>query len=76
MGKQCSMYSDREILAALQAVTVYWLLRISEPNDDATDFDIPLINTMLVLLHFNPSTFNRLPSTGFSHADEAPIDEL
>lgn len=46
------MYSDHEILAALQAVTVYWLLRISEPNDDATDFDIPLINTTLVRLHF------------------------
>jgi hypothetical protein len=35
-------------VAALQAISIYFLLRLSEKDDDATDFDIPLIRTMLV----------------------------
>jgi hypothetical protein len=35
-------------VAALQAITIYMLLRLSEDDEDATDFDIPLIETMMV----------------------------
>lgn len=47
---QCSKYNDWNAVAALQAVSVYFLLRLSEDNDDATNFDIPLIHTMIVRL--------------------------
>ncbi|KAE8445396.1 hypothetical protein EG329_013409 [Mollisiaceae sp. DMI_Dod_QoI] len=44
-----SYYSDKDTLAALQAIAIYLLLRVSEDNDEATDFDLPLIHTMLKL---------------------------
>ncbi|KAG9231563.1 hypothetical protein BJ875DRAFT_113309 [Amylocarpus encephaloides] len=42
-------YDDWNTVAALQAITVYFLLRLSEDNDEATNFDVPLINTMVKL---------------------------
>ncbi|TVY45895.1 hypothetical protein LSUB1_G000492 [Lachnellula subtilissima] len=42
-----SHYSDQDAVAALQAITVYFLLRISEDNERVTNFDIPLIYTMV-----------------------------
>jgi hypothetical protein len=45
---QCSKYNDWNAVAALQAICIYFLLRLSEKDDDATDFDIPLILTMTV----------------------------
>lgn len=39
-------------MAALQAVTVYILLRASEDNEEATNFDVPLIYTMFVRQNF------------------------
>ncbi|TVY42537.1 hypothetical protein LOCC1_G005463 [Lachnellula occidentalis] len=42
-----SNYSDQDAVAALQAITVYFLLRISEDNEKVTNFDIPLIYTMV-----------------------------
>ncbi|TVY90567.1 hypothetical protein LAWI1_G006508 [Lachnellula willkommii] len=43
-----SHYSDQDAVAALQAITVYFLLRVSEDNEEVTNFDIPLIYTMVV----------------------------
>ncbi|TGO63479.1 hypothetical protein BOTNAR_0099g00060 [Botryotinia narcissicola] len=34
-------------VAALQAITIYLLLRISEDNEKATNFDVPLISAMI-----------------------------
>lgn len=45
---QCSQYDDWNAVAAFQAVTVYFLLRLSEVNEEATNFDFPLIYTMIV----------------------------
>ena len=45
---QSSRYDDYDTVAALQAVTIYFLLRLSEQNDEATNFDLPLIDTMMV----------------------------
>jgi hypothetical protein len=45
---QCFSYSDWDAVAALQTICIYFLLRLSEKNDDATDFDVPLIRTMMV----------------------------
>ena len=44
---QYAQYDDRDTVAALQAVTIYFLLRLSEDNE-ATNFDIPLIYSMMV----------------------------
>jgi hypothetical protein len=48
MAVQCVVYNELNTVAALQAITVYMLLRLSENDEDATDFDIPLIETMMV----------------------------
>lgn len=45
---QYSKYGDEDAVAALQAITMYFLLRISEDNEDVTNFDVPLIYTMIV----------------------------
>lgn len=45
-----SEYEDLLAINALQAVTIYFLLRVSSPDDDGTDFDVPLIQTMTQLL--------------------------
>ncbi|TAQ87225.1 hypothetical protein B7494_g4451 [Chlorociboria aeruginascens] len=42
-------YNDVDAVAALQAVTIYFLLRLSEDDTDATNFDVPLIYTMIQL---------------------------
>jgi len=39
---------DGDSVAALQAITVYFLLRLSEKDEEATNFDIPLVQTMVV----------------------------
>ncbi|CZR68147.1 uncharacterized protein PAC_18046 [Phialocephala subalpina] len=39
--------SDQDAVAALQAMTLYFLLRISEDNEEVTSFDIQLIQTMI-----------------------------
>ncbi|KAF7959519.1 hypothetical protein EAE96_001135 [Botrytis aclada] len=44
---QYTTYKSEESVAALQAITVYFLLRISEDNEKATNFDVPLISTMI-----------------------------
>ncbi|KAJ8058976.1 hypothetical protein OCU04_011959 [Sclerotinia nivalis] len=41
-------YNEEDAVAALQAMTVYFLLRLSEDNEEATNFDAPLIHTMIV----------------------------
>lgn len=41
-------YTDQDILAALQATTIYLLLRVSQEKYDAENFDIQLIHTMIV----------------------------
>ncbi|APA08883.1 hypothetical protein sscle_04g036530 [Sclerotinia sclerotiorum 1980 UF-70] len=42
-----SIYNEEDAVAALQAMTVYFLLRLSEDNEEATSFDAPLIYTMI-----------------------------
>ncbi|KAF7942504.1 hypothetical protein BELL_0317g00110 [Botrytis elliptica] len=49
---QYKTYSIEDSVAALQAITIYFLLRISEDNENATNFDVPLISTMIkVAMH-------------------------
>jgi len=45
---QCFTYNDWNAVAAIQAICIYFLLRLSETDSEATDFDIPLILTMRV----------------------------
>lgn len=61
---QCLGYDDVNAVAALQAITIYVLLRLSEGNDEATDFDIPLIYTMMVHKTggYSPQEFTRTES--------------
>ncbi|MCJ1331273.1 hypothetical protein MMC10_007961 [Thelotrema lepadinum] len=40
-------YDDVDLVAALQAISIYILLRLSETNEEATNFDVPLTHTML-----------------------------
>jgi hypothetical protein len=42
--------NDWNAVTALQAITIYFLLRISAGDDEETDFDVPLIQTMTKLL--------------------------
>lgn len=37
-----------DIVASLQAIGIYFILRVSELDEGNTNFDIPLISTMLV----------------------------
>ncbi|KUJ12992.1 uncharacterized protein LY89DRAFT_197985 [Mollisia scopiformis] len=47
LSEECHTYDTRTAVAALQAVSVYFIFRVSEQDEDVTDFDIPLIQTML-----------------------------
>jgi hypothetical protein len=42
-------YQDWTAVAALQAIVMYTLLRISAEDDEDADFDVPLIQTMIKL---------------------------
>ncbi|KAF7926674.1 uncharacterized protein EAE97_010183 [Botrytis byssoidea] len=46
---QYTTYNREDSVAALQAITIYLLLRISEDNEKATNFDVPLISAMIKL---------------------------
>jgi hypothetical protein len=46
LSEESLSYNDWNAVAALQALTIYFLLRISATDDDDADFDIPLIQTM------------------------------
>ncbi|KAE8549083.1 hypothetical protein EYB25_007598 [Talaromyces marneffei] len=46
---ECPGYDYYNTLAALQAISIYLILRIFEKNEEATDFDVPLVQTMLEL---------------------------
>lgn len=47
--QEISEYEDLIAINALQAVTIYFLLRVSSADDEDTDFDVPLIQTMTQL---------------------------
>ncbi|RDW75807.1 hypothetical protein BP5796_06628 [Coleophoma crateriformis] len=47
ISAQCSQYDSLDTVAALQAMAIYMLLRLSEDNEEITNFDAPLISTML-----------------------------
>ncbi|KAK4502241.1 hypothetical protein PRZ48_005666 [Zasmidium cellare] len=49
LRQEISEYEDLMAINALQAVTIYFLLRVSSPDDEDTDFDVPLIQTMTQL---------------------------
>lgn len=42
-------YEDSVAINALQAVTIYFLLRVSSRDDEDIEFDVPLIHTMVEL---------------------------
>ncbi|TGO17712.1 hypothetical protein BTUL_0015g00480 [Botrytis tulipae] len=44
---QYTKYNREDSVAALQAITIYLLLRLSEDNEKATNFDVPLISAMI-----------------------------
>ncbi|KAK8907958.1 hypothetical protein QC760_003831 [Botrytis cinerea] len=44
---QYTTYNREDAVAALQAITIYFLLRLSEDNEKATNFDVPMISTMI-----------------------------
>ncbi|KUJ14516.1 uncharacterized protein LY89DRAFT_736549 [Mollisia scopiformis] len=46
-SKECPENSDENAVAALQAITIYFLLRISEDMDEAAVYDMLLIHTMV-----------------------------
>ena len=47
--QEISEYEDMIAINALQAITIYFLLRVSSTDDEGTDFDVPLIQTMAQL---------------------------
>lgn len=49
---QHSEYNDWDTVAALQAMSIYVILRVLEKDEDVTDFDMPLIHTTLVRLPY------------------------
>jgi hypothetical protein len=49
LAEEVILYSDWNAVAALQAITIYFLLRVSADNDEDANFDIPLIETMAKL---------------------------
>ncbi|KAF8860589.1 hypothetical protein BDZ45DRAFT_724519 [Acephala macrosclerotiorum] len=63
-------YNDEDAVAALQAMTLYLLLRISEDNKEVTNFDILLIKTMIMIAtrvnrrfpNYNKAFPSRMPS--------------
>jgi hypothetical protein len=47
LSLECISYNDWHAVEAVQAVAIYFLLRVSVENDEDTDFDILLIQTMI-----------------------------
>ncbi|TGO87363.1 hypothetical protein BPOR_0231g00060 [Botrytis porri] len=45
---QYTTYSIEDSVATLQAITIYFILRLSEDNEKATSFDVRFISTMIV----------------------------
>lgn len=48
LAKKVYSYSDRQIIAALQAITVYFILRISNHDQKHVKLDHALVETMMV----------------------------
>jgi hypothetical protein len=48
LDEEASILNDLDVVAALQAITIYIILRISEGDEDYLNFDVPLIQTMMV----------------------------
>ena len=46
--EEASSLGDWDVVAALQAIAIYFILRISEVDQDNMNFDVPLIQTMIV----------------------------
>jgi hypothetical protein len=46
--EEVSSLSDWDLVAALQAMAVYFILRISEGDENYMSFDMPLIQTIIV----------------------------
>ncbi|KAF7896774.1 uncharacterized protein EAF01_009177 [Botrytis porri] len=44
---QYTTYSIEDSVATLQAITIYFILRLSEDNEKATSFDVRFISTMI-----------------------------
>lgn len=52
--------NDEKTLDALQAIAIYFLLRISEEHEEPTKFDLPLVETMMVcFVALSPSFFSK-----------------
>lgn len=72
LSEEVDQYEDMIAVNALQAITIYFLLRVSAQNDEDADFDVPLIQTMtklwnrvrgITMKHCDPSSLTR-PSWG------------
>ncbi len=50
MGFQHDSYSKWELLASMQALLVYVLLRLAEGETEWNDIDLPLVSTIRVSL--------------------------
>lgn len=48
LSEEASSFDDWNVVAALQAMTIYFILRISEGDTDYMSFDVPLVQTMMV----------------------------
>jgi hypothetical protein len=47
--QEISEYENMIAINALQSITIYFLLRVSSTDDEDTNFDVPLIQTMTQL---------------------------
>ena len=65
LAREVHSYSDLDTMAALQAITMYLILRVSEDeNADHVNFDVQLIQTMVkICLHVNSFSEKYAPST-------------
>lgn len=65
LAREVHSYSDMDTVAAMQAITMYLILRISEDeNADYVNFDVQLIQTMVkICLHVNSFSHKYAPST-------------
>ncbi|KAJ8613003.1 hypothetical protein MRB53_037211 [Persea americana] len=60
MAAEYDTYDEMQAVDALMALTLYVVLRLSESNEDATNFDVPLLRTLMAMTSKNPLDQDRL----------------
>ena len=79
LSEEIDVYDDMMAVNALQAITIYMLLRVSCPNDELANFDLPLIRTMSKLAMKVRGLTKRYRGPEFampSHADWVLVESL